>query len=66
MNDGVRVGLELPLNRRKAGFSDSCINFVLLFFYQPSAKDLNTLTSLTGHGKGNNLIFHGMLDSVLN
>lgn len=26
-----------------------CINCVLLLFYQPSTKDLNTLTSLTGH-----------------
>lgn len=29
-----------------------CINCVLLLFYQPSTKDLNTLTSLTGHEEG--------------
>lgn len=66
LNDGVTLGLELPLNRRKEGFCDGCINSVLLFFYQPSAKDLNTLTSLTGHGEGNKLIFRAMLSSVLN
>lgn len=54
------------MNRRKEGFCDGCINSVLLFFYQPSTKDLNTLTSLTGHGEGNKLIFHAMVDSVLN